>query len=70
VHDRAFDCGLLTVTTEFTVKLSRKVRKHLADESTREFLGKYDGAPITLPSRFVPEKSFLKYHNEKKFADR
>jgi|SRR5579863_1675068 putative restriction endonuclease len=70
VHDRAFDCGLLTVTTEFKVKLSRKVRKHLADESVREFLGEYDGAPITLPSRFVPDKSFLKYHNEKKFADR
>jgi putative restriction endonuclease len=68
VHDRAFDCGLLTVTTEFRVKLSPKVRKHLADEITRDFLGRYDGVLIRLPSRFAPDKNFLKYHNEKKFV--
>jgi putative restriction endonuclease len=70
LHDRAFDCGLLTVTTEFRVKVSRKVSRGAADETTREFLIKYDGVPITLPSRFVPDQAFLKYHNEKKFADR
>lgn len=70
VHDRAFDCGLLTVTTEFKVKLSAKVRRHLADETIRDFLGRYEGALIRLPSRFVPDKNFLKYHNENKFADR
>ena len=53
VHDRAFDCGLLTVTTEFRVKLSPKVRKHLADETTRDFLGRYEGALIRLSSRFA-----------------
>ncbi len=68
VHDRAFDCGLLTVTTEFKVKLSSKVKKLLADEATRDFLGKYEGALIRLPSRFVPDEDFLTYHNEKKFV--
>jgi len=50
-HDRAFDCGLLTVTPDFRVKLSPQVRKYLADESTRELIGRYDGASIMLPSR-------------------
>src|SRR5579863_9800214 len=38
LHDRAFDCGLLTVTTELKVKLSSQLRKKSLDESSRVFL--------------------------------
>ena len=70
VHDRAFDCGLLTVTTDFKVKVSPKVRQRPADVANRELFWKYEDASIMLPRRFLPETSFLKYHNDKVFVSR
>ena len=67
IHDRAFDCGLLTITPELKVRVSPKVRTVKRDPTVQEFLTQYDGRTIRLPSRFVPEPNFLKYHNEKVF---
>jgi putative restriction endonuclease len=70
VHDRAFDCGLLTVTPDFKVRVSPKVRRRPADVVNQELFWKYDAAPIALPRRFLPDTSFLKYHNDKVFVSR
>jgi putative restriction endonuclease len=67
IHDRAFDCGLLTVTRDMKAKLSPKVKEKSADEATQDFLWRYDGATISLPDRFVPDAEFLRYHNEQVF---
>lgn len=66
-HDKAFDCGLLTVTPEFKVKLSPRVKKNPADIAAREFLLRFENAPISQPRRFAPSADFLRYHNEKIF---
>ena len=55
IHDRAFDCGLLTVSTDFTVQLSPKVKAKSADTAVRELLCRYDGVSISLPRRFSPD---------------
>lgn len=67
LHDRAFDCGLLTVTPELNVKLSPRVKKGSADIAVREFLRRYEGSPISLPRRFAPDAEFLRYHNDRIF---
>ena len=67
IHDRAFDCGLLTITTDLKVKLSHKVSGAVADVAAIDLLLRYEGGSISLPSRFVPHPSFLLYHNEKVF---
>ncbi len=67
IHDRAFDCGLLTVTPQFLVKISPKLRKTRSDTAARQFLHEYDGAKISLPRRFAPSADFLRYHNQKVF---
>jgi putative restriction endonuclease len=67
IHDRAFDCGLLTVTPDLKVKISPKARRKSSDMGTRELLLRYEGASISLPRRFAPEPEFLKYHNEQIF---
>jgi putative restriction endonuclease len=67
IHDRAFDCGLLTVTRDMKAKLSPKVKRKSADEATQALLRRYDGATISLPHRFVPDAEFLRYHNEQVF---
>lgn len=70
IHDRAFDCGLITVTPELKVKLSPKVKGNNADVAVREFLWRFEGIPISSPRRFTPDESFLLYHNEHVFHSR
>jgi len=70
IHDRAFDCGLLTVTLDLKVKLSPKVKGSATDEATRSFLWRFENAPISAPRRFVPDEKFLRYHNERIFLSR
>ena len=68
LHDRAFDCGLLTVTPDLRVKLSPLLRKKALDESSRVFLFSYEDRKISLPRHFAPDVDFLRYHNEKIFV--
>lgn len=67
LHDRAFDCGLLTVTPELKVKFSPRITKKRPDEFTKGFLLRYEGAPISPPHHFAPNVDFLRYHNERIF---
>jgi len=67
LHDRAFDCGLLTVTPDLKVKLSPQIRKKRPDECTHGFLLPYENVPISLPRHFAPNVDFLRYHNERIF---
>jgi putative restriction endonuclease len=69
LHDRAFDCGLLTITSALTVKISRKVTRNPADVGTHELLVRYDGVSISPPHHFAPDPVFLKHHNEQIFLE-
>jgi putative restriction endonuclease len=67
LHDRAFDCGLLTLTPDLKVKLSPRIRKKRADECTRGYLLRYESVSISVPRYFAPSVDFLRYHNERIF---
>lgn len=67
IHDRAFDRGLLTITPDFTVKVSKSVIQRNASEAVQGFLLRYDGMEINKPTRFLPDLKFLKYHNRNIF---
>jgi putative restriction endonuclease len=67
IHDRAFDCGLLTVAPEFKVKVSPRISRKSADTAAQEFLRRYDNASVSVPHRFAPDAEFLRYHNHKIF---
>jgi predicted restriction endonuclease len=66
LHDRAFDAGLITIRDDMTVQVSRK---HTArnDKFFSESIGSYDGRPIFLPKKFLPQREFLSYHRERIF---
>jgi putative restriction endonuclease len=70
VLDRAFDCGLLTVTPDLKVKLSPKLKKDETDKAAQDLLWRFENSPISTPLRFTPDESFLRYHNEKVFQGR
>jgi len=58
------DCGLLTVTPEYVVRLS-PLLKARSGELLPKFLSQCDGAKIRVPQRFAPDPALLRYHNEK-----
>jgi putative restriction endonuclease len=67
IHDRAFDRGLMTITPEFTVKVSKLVKKGNASSAIQDLLLRFDGTEIYKPARFLPDPKFLKYHNKNVF---
>jgi putative restriction endonuclease len=68
-HDRAFDCGLLTITPDHRIRISPRVKGKSSGTAAKEFLQRYEGMLISLPSRFSPSADFLRYHNENVFVD-
>jgi putative restriction endonuclease len=67
IHDRAFDCGLLTVTPDLRVMISPKAKKKSSDHGNQELLLRYDGGPVRPPGHFLPDPEFLKFHNAEIF---
>jgi putative restriction endonuclease len=67
LHDKAFETGLITITTDFKIKVSTILFKQKKSKSIEEYFLKYHNQDIYLPSRFLPDKEFLKYHNEVRF---
>jgi len=67
IHDRAFDRGLLTITPDLTIKVSKSVKKGKVSDAVQDFLLRYDGLEINKPTRFLPDVKFLKYHNRNIF---
>ncbi len=65
-HDKAFDKGFITITTDFKIKVSNSVYDN-NDEKSIIWFKQYDNSKMILPERFVPELEFLKYHNENIF---
>jgi len=67
IHDRAFDRGLLTITPEFKIKISKFIKRNDIDGALQDFLFRYDGSEIKMPTRFSPDIKFLKYHSKNIF---
>ncbi len=66
-HDKAFDEGLLTVTTDYKVKISKSILDFQKEEIIKKFFKEFEGVKITMPERYFPSKKFLEYHNTEIF---
>jgi len=69
LHDKAFEAGLITITTDFKVKISTALKKLTESQVLQDYFLRYENQSIILPSRLLPDKKFLQYHNEQKFKD-
>jgi len=67
IHDKAFDKGLITITTDFKVKLSDTILKKKKDTNIQKYFIDYEDQPIILPERFIPSVEFLEYHHRNIF---
>ena len=62
LHDKAFDAGLLIITSEYCVELSPAIWKLERLDSVRQFFTSYAGKPIRLPERWHPDPLLLQRH--------
>ena len=68
LHDKAFDAGLLTITPDYKIKISSQLFKEAGKPTVEEYFLRYDQKEMILPSRFLPDPEFLKYHNSFRFV--
>lgn len=69
LHDRAFDRGLITIRPDYTIDISSRINKFLDYKSVKNYFLCFKNKKIILPQRFVPEKSFLEFHNKNIFKE-
>lgn len=67
LHDKAFDKGFITVTTDYKVKVSKHFDGFQPQNNIEDFFLNYEGFAIALPEKFYPKKEFLEYHYEEVF---
>lgn len=67
LHDKAFENGLMTITTDYKIKISKNLLSNKKSDSLEKYFWQYDNKDIFLPSKFLPDVKFLKYHNENRF---
>jgi predicted restriction endonuclease len=68
IHDRAFDRGLITISSDYCLLLSKRVRMITSNSFICHTFQDYADKPISLPQKFAPDPEFLKYHRENIFV--
>lgn len=63
LHDRAFDAGLITIDEDYRVVVSKNIKESEFDSQSADFFLPFEGKQIELPSRFMPDLEFIRYHN-------
>lgn len=63
LHDRAFDKGLLTITPDYKVKISKRLLDGTDKKLLDSFFLPFEGRRIISPQKFKPSREFLEYHN-------
>lgn len=66
LHDKAFDRGFMTITTDFKIKISPKILMK-SSAPIEKWLASFEGRNIIIPERFVPTAQIIKYHNKNIF---
>jgi putative restriction endonuclease len=68
LHDKAFESGLITITPDFLIKVSTKLKDQKHDRETiKDYFLRYENKQIILPTKFLPAKEFLEYHYNERF---
>ena len=68
-HDKAFDKGLITITVDYKIKLSKKILRKRKEQNIQKYFIEYENQSIILPDRFLPAREFLEYHNQNIFKE-
>src|SRR5260370_26292278 len=63
LHDRAFDCGLMWIEKDFTIKMSAKLRgANRGSSEVATWLSSFEDKRLVLPGNFQPDPNLLLKH--------
>lgn len=66
LHDRAFDCHLMWIEKDFTIRISKRLRtKDKASSAAASWLLSFDRQPLVLSGKFHPDPELLARHAAK-----
>jgi putative restriction endonuclease len=66
LHDKAFENGLFTISQDYKIIISPHLKKS-RNKAVSDYFLQFDNKEIILPSKFLPDPEFLKYHNDERF---
>jgi len=69
IHDKAFDLGMITVTNDLKILVSKKYHSK-DDEFFNSSLLRFDGESLILPNKFSPLPEFLERHRDEIFESK
>ena len=69
LHDKAYDYGLISVTPDFHIAVSKRLHKAAEKSEKIRFITESEGQEIMQPEKFSPDPRFLKYHYQNVFLD-
>lgn len=69
LHDKAFDRGFITLSETGQIIISDGMKDIYDGKVVEDYFGRYAGRQIFNPERFLPDKEFIKYHNEEIFEN-
>ena len=62
--DSAFDRGLIWIDQDFRLRLTEPIRRFQNDNETSDVFVQREGNKLQLPEKNLPDKKFLKWHQE------
>jgi len=60
LHDKAFEHGLLTISQDYIIRIAPELLDDRNGPDNEMLFGRYDGKPMRLPKRFLPDRGLLK----------
>jgi hypothetical protein len=69
IHDRAFDLGLITISDDFRLILSKQLRMIKSNSFFCHTFHDYADNAISLPEKFSPDPEYLRFHRERIFVE-
>jgi putative restriction endonuclease len=67
-HDKGFDRGLFTLGDRYEVVIGKTIRQYDSNPAVVHYFKLYEGYPITLPDKFIPDQHFLEIHRNHHFV--
>jgi putative restriction endonuclease len=66
LHDKAFEYGYITISKDYKILVCDELLRE-KDSSGERYLKHIHNKDLILPSRFLPDLEFIKYHNQERF---
>ncbi|MBJ7882248.1 HNH endonuclease [Gelidibacter salicanalis] len=61
LHDKAFDKGLLSISPDYTIAISRYILDYEMKED-KLYFSHFNNKKMSLPDKFFPKREFLEHH--------